>query len=166
MKNIIFISFFLMFKMSAQNIGLFKFEGKMDFNRFYTINYNQQDKGKPIEFLVENKDSIAIMQAEFKKIAAEIIAVNKDKDVDTISKYKLKFVKEFYKMENIGRSNTYASILKKCNQQMDLKSFIDRFKLVSSYSKKYVIVDYIMPFDIGNTYTRSGAVGYYFEKMD
>ncbi len=152
--------------MSAQIVGLPKYMGEKCFDRFYTINYNQLNKGKPIEIQVENKDSIAIMQTEFKKIEAETIALNRDKGVDTISKYRLKFVKEVHKSENIGWANTETIILKKCNQQMDLKSFIDRLKLVSSYSKKYVVVYYIMPLDIGNTYTHSGAVSYYFEKID
>lgn len=136
------------------------------YERFYAIDYNLPGKNQYTEKIVEDKDSIQKMQMEFRKIVNEITKTNLDTEVDTISKYRLRFINEVHTSENIGRANSQLSLLKKCGQPMDLKSFVDRLKLVNSYSKKYVVVLYLTPMDIGNTYTRSGTVSYYFEKID
>lgn len=157
---------FVGFKAAAQIQGFPNSRKVVEYERFYTIDYNLPDKNQYTEKIVEDKDSIQKMQAEFRKIVADMTETNLDTKIDTISKYRLRFINEFYTSENIGRASSQSSLLKKCDQPMNLKSFVDRLKLVNSYSKKYVVVFYMAPVDIGNTYTRSGTITYYFEKID
>jgi len=132
---------------------------------YYVIDYNLPDKNNYTEKEVKQIDSIASIKNEFQKLIGELEKVT-DSEIDTISKYKLKFISNSYKSENIGRASTQTHLLKKCDQYVDLKYFIKSLEFTKSYSKKYLVVYSIPIIEHGNTYVRLSDMQYYFEKIE
>jgi len=167
-KTVAFISalIFLQSCKTAQPLNFLDGNNFLVSEHYYVIDYNLPDKKEYTEREVKQKDSIASIKNEFQKLISELREENIDSEIDTISEYKLKFISNNHKSENIGRPSTETHLLKKCDQYVNLKYFIKTLEFTTSYSKKYLVVSSIPTIEHGNTYVRSSDKQYYFEKIE
>jgi len=110
-------------------------------------------------------DSIAKMKDDFQKLISFIKEENANPEIDTISKYKLKFIVESQKSDYIAGGATQGNFLKKCDQEIDLKKIL--LYQARSYSNRYMVTEgFPTIIEIGNSYTTSSFMRYYFEKTE
>ncbi|RZL50778.1 MAG: hypothetical protein EOP00_02670 [Pedobacter sp.] len=151
---------------SPQNHLIFNNENKIPtYSSYYIIDYGKTGYNNYTEKQVVQIDSINIIRNEFQNLLNELTIEKNDPEIDTISNYKLQFISESYKNDQLQGIGTQNNVLRKCGQKLRLRDFIKFSPPIKSYSKKYLIVYSFPIVDVGDTYVRTFKSEYYFEKI-